>query len=110
MWERAHNAEVFQGVRLTKPIMLLLLVSILTAGVAFVVDNLRGGRWSAQARVAGESEATLGIVRDEPERQLAEEGSPRVPEVPAQIQPASPKPEEVASEASAARGRWARPS
>ena len=108
--EAAEDAEVFQGVRLTKPVMLFLLVAMLTLGAAFVVDNYRGGRRSAQAWVSGEPGSTLGIVRDEPERPLTEEDSYPVPEVAARIQPASPEVEEAISEASPARGRWAAPS
>jgi capsular polysaccharide biosynthesis protein len=108
--EAAEDAEVFQGVRLTRPVMLFLLVAMLTVGAAFVVDNFRGGRRPPQAGVGGESEATLGIVRDEPERPLAGEGSGPDSDVAARIQPASPDAEGAISAASPARGRWAAPS
>ena len=41
--------------------------ALLTFGVAFIVDNLRGGRHAVKAEPTGEPEAPLGIVRNEPE-------------------------------------------
>jgi hypothetical protein len=87
--EAAQEAEVFQGVKMTRPIMLFLLGAILTLAVAFVVDNLRGGRQGPAARSGErEPEAALGIVRNEPEEED----------------------EDVNEEPVAARGRWAAPS
>jgi hypothetical protein len=88
VYERAQEAEVFQGVRLTRPIMLFLLGALLTFGVAFVADNLRGGRHAVTAEPSGEAEVPLGIVRDEPESEDEDEDE----------------------EPPAARGRWAAPS
>jgi hypothetical protein len=64
--KRAEKAEVFQGVRLTRPIMLFLLISIVTVVIAFLVDNVRGGR-SGGARAGGEGPTGLDIVPIEPE-------------------------------------------
>jgi capsular polysaccharide biosynthesis protein len=66
----AKKAEVFQGVKVTRPIMLFLLISILTVIIAFVVDNLRGGR-SGGARAGAGGPTGLDIVPMEPERQDA---------------------------------------
>ena len=63
----AEKAEVFQGIRMTRPIMLFLLVSIFTVVIAFVVDNARGGR-SGGARGGGDGTTGLDIVPMEPER------------------------------------------
>lgn len=41
---RARTAEVFQGVKLTRPILILLLGSIVTLVVAFTRDNMRRPR------------------------------------------------------------------
>jgi capsular polysaccharide biosynthesis protein len=103
--ERADEAEVFQGVRLTRPVMIFLLISIVTFAVAFVVDNLRGGR-SASARARGETASGLDIVQVEPQRSDATEADP-IPEVAGRIQPPSPRTEEVDAEASSPHGRWA---
>jgi capsular polysaccharide biosynthesis protein len=65
--KKAEKAEVFQGVRLTRPIMLFLLISIVTVVIAFLVDNARGGR-SGGARGQGEGPTGLDIVPIEPER------------------------------------------
>ena len=92
VFEPAREAEVFQGFGLTRPIMLFLLGALLTFGVAFVVDNLRGGREAAMAEPSGEPEAPLGIVRNEPEDEPEEE------------------PEDEDEQPPAARGRWAAPS
>ena len=77
VFEPAREAEVFQGVRLTRPIMLFLLGALLTFGVAFVVDNLRGGRHAVLAEPSGEPEAPLGIVRNEPEPEDEDEDERR---------------------------------
>jgi hypothetical protein len=87
VYEAAQEAEVFQGVRMTRPIMLFLLGALLSFAVAFVVDNTRGGRRGPPAEQKGEPEAPLGIVRNEPE---AEEDVDEVPQ--------------------AVHGRWAAPS
>jgi capsular polysaccharide biosynthesis protein len=94
VFERAREAEVFQGLRMTRPIMLFLLGALLTFGVAFVVDNLRGGRDAVPAEPSGEPEAPLGIVRNDPEP----EDEPQEEEEDEDEQPP------------AARGRWAAPS
>jgi capsular polysaccharide biosynthesis protein len=107
--EDAREAEVFKGVRLTRPVMLLLLGLMLTVGAAFIVDNVGGGRRSAEAH-AGEAETTLGIVRDEPVLPREDEDAAPVPELAARIHPADPETDDAISEASPARGRWARPS
>jgi hypothetical protein len=88
VYEAAQEAEVFQGVRLTRPIMLFFLGGLLTLAVAFVVDNLRGGRHGPPAEQSGGPEAALGIVRNEDEDED----------------------EDAHEEPQAARGRWAAPS
>ena len=103
--ERADEAAVFQGVRWTRPVMIFLLVSILTVALAFVVDNLRGGR-AAAARARGELATGLDIVPIEPERPDATEAN-SAPDVGGRIQPANPRAEEASAETSPAYGRWA---
>jgi capsular polysaccharide biosynthesis protein len=103
--ERADEAKVFQGIRVTRPLMLFLLISILTFAVAFVVDNLRGGRSSA-ARARGETAAGLDIVQSEPERSDAPAADP-VPEVAGRIQPPNPRSEELGAETSYGHEGWA---
>jgi hypothetical protein len=88
VFEPAREAEVFQGVKLTRPIMVFLLGALLTFGAAFVVDNLRGGRSVVKAEPLGEQEAALGIVPNELEDEDDDEDE----------------------EPPAARGRWAAPS
>ena len=73
--------------------MLFLLGALLTFGVAFVVDNLRGGRDAVLAEPSGEPEAPLGIVRNEPEPDEPEDED-----------------EDEDEQPPAARGRWAAPS
>ena len=92
VFEPAREAEVFQGVRLTRPIMLFLLGALVTFGVAFVVDNLRGGRHAVKAEPSGEPEAALGIVRSEPEPEDEDDD------------------EDEDEQPPAAPGRWAAPS
>ena len=92
VYKQAREAEVFQGVSLMRPMMLFLLGALLTFGVAFVVDNLRGGRHAVMAEPSGESEALLGIVRNEPEPE-PEDGD-----------------EDEDEQPPAARRRWAAPS
>ncbi len=94
VFEPAREAEVFQGFRMTRPIMLFLLGALLTFGVAFVVDNLRGGRDAVLAEPSGEPEAPLGIVRNEPEPEDEPEDED----------------EDEDEQPPAARGRWAAPS
>jgi hypothetical protein len=90
-FEPAREAEVFQGLRMTRPIMLFLLGALLTFGAAFVVDNLRGGRHAAQAEPSSGPEAALGIVRNEPEDEDDDENDDD-------------------EQPPVARGRWAAPS
>lgn len=86
--KEAEKATVFQGVRVTRPVMLFLLVSIFTVVIAFVVDNLRGGR-SGGARGDGDGTTALDIVPIEPERDDANQRT-----------------EDLSAEKSPAHGPW----
>lgn len=89
VFEPAREAEVFQGVKLTRPVMLFLLGALLTVGTAFIVDNARGGRHAARIEPSGEHEAALGIVPNEPDSEPDDDDDEEPP---------------------VARGRWAAPS
>ena len=88
-FKRADKAEVFQGIGLARPVMLFLLISIVTVAIAFLVDNLRGGR-SGGARVGGESTTGLDLVPIEPEHPDANQRT-----------------EDLSAEASLPHGPWA---
>ena len=104
--KKARKAEVFQGVRLTRGIMLFFLMSIVTFAIAFVVDNLRGGRATA-ARTAGETPTGLDIVPplelERPYTTDTDSGTDGA----ARIQPPNSRTEELGAETSPAHGRWA---
>jgi hypothetical protein len=104
--KKARKAEVFQGVRLTRGTMLFLLMSIVTFAIAFVVDNLRGGR-AAAARTAGETPTGLDIVPPlEPERPYTTDADSGIDGA-VRIQPPNSRTEELGAETSPAHGRWA---
>lgn len=78
--ERAQEAEVFEGVRLTTPIMVFLLVTIATILLAFLVDSVKrvraesGGRTHVVASDE-EDEGVSTVEELQPSRELAVAGN-----------------------------------